>query len=171
MTLYRNGRKFAEQPEVLGQFEVPPDAARYRLELRTGRATDLPFTLSTRTTVVWTFRSGHVDGPTSMPLPISVLRFQPELDLRNTTGGGTRTFPVRVFGQAGSTAGPADRITVRASFDDGAHWATAPVSCRGGDCRLTVKHPAGYGFVALRSTVVDSGGNTAEQTVIRAYRY
>jgi subtilisin family serine protease len=171
MTLYRNGKKFAEQDAVAGDFDVPPDAAQYRLELRTTRSTDLPFTLSTRNTVAWTFRSGHVNGDGPVPLPISVLRFLPELDQRNTSGGGTRTVPVRVARQPGSPAGKPGQVTVQVSFDDGGHWIAAPIACTGADCRLTVKQPAGHGFVALRSTARDDGGNTVEQPVIRASRY
>jgi subtilisin family serine protease len=171
MTLYRNGKKLAKQDAAAGDFDVPPGAAQYRLELSTARNTDLPFTLSTRTTVAWTFRSGHVDVDGPVPLPISVLRFLPELDQHNTSGGGTRTFPVRVARQPGSPAGKPGQVSVQVSFDDGGHWISAPITCTGGDCRLTVKQPAGHGFVAFRSTARDDGGNTVEQTLIRAYRY
>jgi hypothetical protein len=51
--------------------------------------------------------------------------------------------------------------------DDGTSWR--PVRLAGD--RVSIAHPAGAGFVSVRVTGADTGGNTVHQTVVRAYRY
>ncbi|MEV4161951.1 hypothetical protein [Nonomuraea dietziae] len=164
--LYRDGELFAEHPAVGGKgFRVPPGAADYRLVVETERGA--PAALSTRTSTAWTFRSEHAEGDDPLPLPVSVVRFSPALDARNTArSGGIYRIPVRVERQRGSTVGEVRDLTVEVSFDDGATWN--PAQIRKG--RVTVRHPAAAGFVSLRARAADAAGNTVEQTVIRAYR-
>ncbi|UBU13780.1 molybdopterin-binding protein [Nonomuraea gerenzanensis] len=124
-----------------------------------------PATLTTRNTAAWTFRSEHTEDDS--PLPVSVVRFSPALDARNTAPSGEAyRIPVRVERQRGSAADEVRDLTVEVSFDDGATWRPAPV--RKG--RVTVDHPAAEGFASLRVKAVDTSGNSVEQTVIRAYR-
>ncbi|GAA3470460.1 hypothetical protein [Nonomuraea roseola] len=79
---------------------------------------DAPATLSTRTSTAWRFRSEHAEGDNPLPLPVSVIRFSPKLDARNTApSGGTYRIPVRVERQPGSSAGGVRRLTVETSFD------------------------------------------------------
>ncbi|MEU4549412.1 hypothetical protein [Nonomuraea dietziae] len=126
-----------------------------------------PATLSTRTSTAWRFRSEHAEGDNPLPLPVSVIRFSPKLDARNTApSGGTYRIPVRVERQPGSSAGGVRRLTVETSFDDGATWS--PAQIRKG--QVVVNHPAVEGFVSLRAKAADTAGNIVEQTVIRAYR-
>jgi hypothetical protein len=35
---------------------------------------------------------------------------------------------------------------------------------------MLVNHPAGPGFVSLRTSIVDAAGNAVEETILRAYR-
>ncbi|MET7462648.1 S8 family serine peptidase [Nonomuraea sp. NPDC005501] len=164
VALYRDGVLFAERSELGGKgFRVPPDAANYRLVVETERGA--PATLSTRTSAAWTFRSDHTEDDN--PLPVSVVRFTPALDARNTAPSGeTYRVPVRVERQQGSTAGEVRELTVEVSVDDGATWSPAQIH-KG---QVTVNHPAAEGFVSLRAKAADTAGNTVEQTVIRAYR-
>ncbi|MFG1696887.1 S8 family serine peptidase [Nonomuraea sp. NPDC049309] len=164
VALYRDGVLIGEsaQPGRIG-FRVPPEDAGYRLVVETERGA--PATLTTRNAVTWTFRSGHTEAAT--PLPVSVVRFAPALDAANTAPSGrTYRIPIRVERQPGSAAGDVRELSVEVSFDDGATWSPARVH-RG---QVTVHHPAAAGFVSLRARATDSAGNAVEQTVIRAYR-
>ncbi|MFI7131486.1 S8 family serine peptidase [Nonomuraea sp. NPDC050153] len=164
VALYRDGVLVAEHSELGGKgFRVPPGAANYRLVVETERGA--PATLTTRNSAAWTFRSEHTEDDN--PLPVSVVRFSPALDTRNTAPSGeTYRVPVRVERQQGSTAGEVRDLTVEVSFDDGATWSPAQIR----EGQVTVNHPAAEGFVSLRAKAADTAGNTVEQTVIRAYR-
>jgi hypothetical protein len=163
ITLFRGGERVASVEELTGEFEVPPEAADYRLEMSAERSG--PATLSTRVSVAWTFRSAHVAD--SVRLPLSTVRFAPRVDEENAAPAGqTATIPVSVVAQPDSAAGSNSTLTVDVSYDDGATWAPAPVAAG----QATVSHPARDGYVSLRATAVDSAGNTVTQTVIRAYK-
>ncbi|MEV8639266.1 S8 family serine peptidase [Streptosporangium sp. NPDC051023] len=164
VALYCDGVLVAEHSELGGKgFQVPPSAANYRVVVETERGA--PATLTTRNSAAWTFRSERTEDDN--PLPVSVVRFSPALDARNTAPSGeTYRIPVRVERQRGSTADEVRDLTVEVSFDDGATWS--PAQIRKG--QVTVNHPAAEGFVSLRAKAADTSGNTVEQTIIRAYR-
>ncbi|MFC0526908.1 S8 family serine peptidase [Phytohabitans kaempferiae] len=163
ITLSRNGEVVASVEELTGEFEVPPEPADYRLEMSAERSG--PATLSTRVSVAWTFRSGHVAD--SVRLPLSTVRFAPRVDSENAAPAGqVATIPVSVVAQPDSAAGPNTSLRVEVSYDDGVTWSPAPVAAG----QATVDHPARDGYVSLRATAVDSAGNTVTQTVIRAYK-
>jgi subtilisin family serine protease len=165
-TVWRNGVQIGTQTEVDTSYPLPPDPARYRVQLDYTRFG--PAVLSTRGRIVWTFRSSHVDsGPVA--LPVSVIRFSPALDAQNRATGDT--IPVHVTRQPDAPAGTTAKLTVQVSYDDGAHWTTAPLSRTGADGVARYTHPAGHGFVSLRATATDTGGNTVEETLIRAFRF
>jgi len=166
-TLFRDGVKIGGTDGTrFGSIDVAPSDASYRLELHAERGA--PFTLSTKTTIVWTFRSGHVDGTTPIALPLWSIRFTPELDRYNTApGNGGYPVPVFVTPQPGAHTGTLVGLTVEASFDDGATWTPSQLH----DNIAVVRHPGGAGFVSLRAKASDGAGNTVEQTIIRAYRY
>jgi hypothetical protein len=166
-TLYSDGTRLAQigeqDPPVV---DVPAGEAAYRLEVH---AAGLPTTeLSTVVDVEWTFRSAHVDGDASRPLPLWGVRFTPDLDNTNAVpAGATSVVALTPTPQAGATVGMAGTPGVKVSFDDGATWTSVPV----GDGRIRIAVPAGNGFVSLRATLADSDGTRVEQTVIHAFRY
>jgi hypothetical protein len=167
-TLFRNGTRIGStDPTQFGGsgIDVAPDDASYRLEVHVERGA--PYTLSTKTTVAWTFRSGHVDGTTPVPLALWAIRFAPELDRYNTAPNGVDAVPVLITPQQGARVGTLVRRTVEASFDDGVTWTLVPLQ----QGAAMVRHPAGSGFVSLRAKASDTAGNTVEQTIIHAYRY
>jgi subtilisin family serine protease len=165
ITLFRDGEEVASVDELTGEFEVPPEAADYRLEMSAERSG--PATLSTRVSVAWTFRSAHVSGEAAVRLPLSTVRFAPRVDEENSAPAGqATTIPVSVVAQPDSAAGPNTTLAVEVSYDDGVTWSSAPVTAG----QATVTHPAGDGYVSLRATAVDSAGHTVTQTVIRAYK-
>jgi len=150
-----------------GQFDVPPGAKDLRLRTTLAR---LPGTahLSTTVDVAWTFRTRHVSGTEPRPLPLSVVRFMPYLDRHNRMPARPTAFvPVTVEAQPGTP--PVDELVVEASSDDGETWAEVPVTSLGHGWLARVRHDPGAQFVSLRATATDEGGNTVEQTIIRAY--
>ncbi|MEJ3748660.1 S8 family serine peptidase [Actinomycetes bacterium KLBMP 9797] len=171
VTLHRNGAPMVPEfgDGLAHLFIVPPEEATYRVVYDVAR--NAPVTLSTRTRVEWTFRSGHVDGDALARLDTSVVRFTPRLAAGETAPAGRRfDIPFAVRRQPGSSAGPVRTLTVEVSFDDGATWTPAAVRRHGERGVATVRHPAGAGYASLRATSTDTAGNTVTQTVIRAYR-
>ncbi|MBY8847296.1 hypothetical protein K7G98_00325 [Saccharothrix sp. MB29] len=106
-------------------------------------------------------------GERAKPLPLSVVRFTPELDATGgTPAGRVLRVPLTVEQQHGADAGRVRGVRVEVSFDDGESWSAVPVV---GNSAL-VRNPAGAGFAALRAKGSDSRGNTFEHSVLRAYR-
>ncbi len=166
VALYRNGELVGEQPNIANLFSVPPESARYRAEVSAERGTQ--FGLSTKVSVTWSFNSSHVDG--IKRLPVTVIGFRPQLDDYNSARAGAHMlFPLEVRQQQGSDAKRIRSLTVSVSYDDGATWQDAKVLDLGGRRFVLVKNPSAAGFVSLRAKAEDRGGNTVEQTIIRAY--
>ncbi|SCL44764.1 Subtilase family protein [Micromonospora citrea] len=167
-SLYRNGSLLGTADGWESTFEVPADPAGYRLRLDARR--DAPASLATRTSIEWTFRSAA--GPaSSAALPVSVVRFAPQLDRTNAAlAGATVKIPVTVYRQPGAPTGTVRDLTVDASYDDGRTWQRVELNRSGAGGILTVRHPATAGYVSLRARSTDSAGNTVDQTIIRAYR-
>jgi hypothetical protein len=151
-----------------GDFVVPPGPQRYQLTASVRR--EHPFELSTQVMGTWTFRSAQV--PSATALPLWTIGFAPRLDDTNTVVAGKElTVPIRFESQPGADVGTLGTVTVDVSFDDGATWTELPVRSAGGLATVALRVPRGSGFVSLRASAADSGGNTVEETIIHAYRY
>ncbi|BCB79868.1 S8 family serine peptidase [Phytohabitans flavus] len=159
----------ATEFSAFGVFEVPPERGDYRLEVADTRSVG---DLTTEVRGVWTFQSAHVPGEGVVArLPLSVVRFTPRLDADNAAPAGRRfQLPITVQGQPGAPGGKVKSLTVDVSYDDGKTWQKAQVSRDGGGWVASVRHPDAAGFVSLRASATDAGGNTVTQTVIHAYR-
>ncbi|MFC8616063.1 S8 family serine peptidase [Micromonospora purpureochromogenes] len=170
VSLYRNGVKIGDANQAPWVWEVPAETGDYRLAA-TFRS-DPAFTLSTLVDAEWTFKSGHVGDGELVKLPMTAIRYTPELDIDNRAPAG-RLFriPVSLDRQIGAAPGQTTSLTVEASFDDGKTWQPLTVRRSGEKAVAWVRNPAGTGFVSLRSAATDTSGNTVKQTVIRAYRY
>ncbi|MFF4875368.1 S8 family serine peptidase [Micromonospora sp. NPDC000668] len=168
--LYRNGVKIGDANEAPWVWDVPAEAGDYRLAA-TFRS-DPAFTLSTVVDAEWTFKSAHVSDGKLVKLPMTAIRYTPELDIDNRAPAG-RLFaiPVSLDRQIGAGPGRTKTLTVEASFDDGKTWRKLSVQRSGEKAVAWVNNPAGTGFVSLRAAATDTSGNTVKQTVIRAYRY
>ena len=169
-TLFRDGTKVGSSAYAgYGRFALDPQPATYRLTTSGDRGE--PFGLSTRVSMSWTFLSSAFDDPQPQPLPLSVVRFTPELDNNHSAPSG-RTFsvPGSVQRQPGSPSAAVQTLRVEASYDVGETWQEARVTTRGGASSAELRHPNKRGFVSLRATAVERDGNTVEQTIIRAYR-
>jgi subtilisin family serine protease len=170
-TLHHDGTEVGSTDTAgRGQFTVPAAAGTYRLEVDALRP---QAALSTRVTAAWTFRSSHVSGDRTVPLPLMAVRFRPQLDEQGQAPGGRRfdvPFTIDVLGGAGRHIGRGtDQPTVEVSYDDGTTWAPAPVRRHdNGSWKAILDHPP-TGAVSLRTTVADRHGNQVEQTIVRAY--
>jgi hypothetical protein len=67
------------------------------------------------------------------------------------------------------TKATAKKVTAQVSFDFGKTWKSVTVKKTGSTYKASVKNSKS-GLVALRSTVVTTGGYTTEVTIYRAYR-
>jgi hypothetical protein len=166
ISLYRDGTLVGTEPTPdFAMFAVPDAPASYRLAAESNRSTDW-WSLSTKVSCVWTFRSSAADEAKALPL-LSV-RFDPAVDLRNRAPGGKAfTFPAYVTGQGSDRTAVAD-LTVDVSYDDGQTWRPAVVSATNTGYKVSVQHPAS-GVASLRAKARDTAGNTVEQIILRAY--
>ena len=170
VTVYRNGTQVGASSWFNDAFQIPAEPGRYRVHARF--ESDPAFTLSTLVDAEWTFESGHVPDGELVHLPMTAIRFSPDLDITNTAPAGHLfTVPISLDRQVGAAPGKTEVLTVEASFDDGQTWQQLAVKRRGESAVTSVQHPTGSGFVSLRASATDMSGNTVRQTIIRAYRY
>ncbi|AVH57406.1 MULTISPECIES: S8 family peptidase [Streptomyces] len=165
--LYADGEPvFTSDTPLNGEeHTLPAERRTYRLTTDVSRAASLS-AVSTRVTAEWTFRSAHVTGDTWERLPLSAVRFTPQLGAASTAKAGTAfTVPFTVEGAA--SASTARELAFAVSYDDGRTWKT--VRAVQGK-QLELRHPAEPGTVSLRVTLTDADGNTVKQTIHRAYR-
>jgi len=146
---------------------VPPEPSQYVLDEDVTRASD-QFDLSTHVTATWTFSSQHVDGATQH-LPLPTLRFFPLLDEHNQTSARVLVLPIRIERPVNAPAPDIARVSVEASFDDGATWRPANVVSGPGGTWIAKFVAPSTGYVSLRATASDNKGNSIKQDVIRAY--
>ncbi|WP_158852419.1 S8 family serine peptidase [Saccharothrix deserti] len=165
-SVYRDGRLVGQIRDQWGEFTVPPGEADYRVEhdvVRDATANEL----TTRVSGAWTFRTDTLPDGHGRRLPLSVVRFTPQLDAAGgAPAGRVLSVPLTVEQQDGADNGEVSRIRVDVSFDDGKTWRRVPVA---GGAAL-VRHPNSAGYASLRASGSDSDGNTFEHTVIRAYK-
>ncbi|KOX24409.1 hypothetical protein ADK67_18755 [Saccharothrix sp. NRRL B-16348] len=164
--LYRDGGLVGENDSGgHGVFEVPPGPAVLQARTEVTRAPEVS-DFSTRIAVDWTFRSDTTTR--ERRLPMSVVRFTPELD---HTGSAPAyrplTVPLVVDQQRGVDNPPLRHFRVEVSYDDGASWVSLPVL---GRAALVGNRAKPGTFASLRVHATDGRGGELSQTVIRAYR-
>ncbi|MEV7120885.1 serine protease [Kitasatospora griseola] len=162
-SLYRDGVLVgaASGAPGRGEFTVPSGKASYRLATTVTRKAAAGAT--TRVDASWTFASATTAGQTA--LPVSVVRFSPELSPAGTAAGGSALrIPVTVQGAAAD--GRTRSLTVSASTDGGASWTRLPLEAGA----VTVQNPSAGTGVSLRAELTDADGNTLDQTITDAYR-
>lgn len=168
-TLEANGKEIADDYDVpptldLTEYTLPAEDTAYRLTVDNSRDPAV-YPVSTRVHAEWTFRSAKTAGGEFTPVPLSTVRFSPELTLASTAKAGKRfEVPFTVEGAAAGQR-PA-KLAFQVSYDDGRTWQ--PAKSVGGT-HLSLKHPATAGSVSLRAELTDRAGNTLTQTIERAY--
>lgn len=152
-------------------FKVPAAAARYTLSA-TGKLNVPWSTLGTSAQATWTFRSGHVSGTSMATLPLWDVRISGAFNALDQAPAGKSFLLVIAPDLApGSPTAKITAITVQASFDDGKTWHRLALRPAGpGKWTTTITPPKGTAFVSLSDNLTDAAGNSAQQTVIRAYQ-
>ncbi|MFJ2827974.1 S8 family serine peptidase [Streptomyces sp. NPDC087263] len=146
------------------EFTVPAQDSAYELTLDNTRDPAV-YPVSTRVRTEWTFRSAATSGDGSTTLPLSVIRFSPELSLSSTAQAG-KPFQVP-FTVEGAAAGQRlKKLAFEVSYDEGTTWQSAKAV---GGTHLSLTHPVKAGSVSLRAKLTDREGNTLVQTIERAY--
>ncbi|MEV7069481.1 S8 family serine peptidase [Streptomyces sp. NPDC093990] len=167
--LEANGAEIADDygiPPTLGatEYTLPAEDTAYRLTVDSSRDPAV-YPVSTRVHAEWTFRSARTAAGKVTPVPLSTVRFSPELALDSTAKAGTRfEVPFTVEGAAAGQR-PA-KLAFQVSYDDGRSWQPARAV---GGTHLSLRHPATAGSVSLRAELTDRAGNTLTQTIERAY--
>jgi hypothetical protein len=186
--LFQNGTLLDDETDVRGTtVSVPAAGASYRVLYDQTRTAPW-YTQGTRSQSEWTFTSAQPAGRTApanwdcaplpdgtLPpgdcavLPLLTVNYAAPVDLSGRIPAGTNHLGVTVAPTQGAPAAAVTAATVEVSFDDGASWATAPVTGNGpGQFDAVFTAPA-TGFVSTRVHATDAAGNTVTQTVIRAY--
>ncbi|WUW88357.1 S8 family serine peptidase [Streptomyces sp. NBC_01451] len=151
-------------PIDLTEYTVPAQDSAYRLTVDASRDPAV-YPVSTRVRTEWTFRSATTPEDGNVTLPLSVIRFSPDLSLSSTAKAGKRfTVPFSIEGAAAGQR-PAG-LAFEVSYDDGATWQHTRAV---GGTHLVLTHPATAGSVSLRAKLTDRTGNTLVQTIERAY--
>jgi subtilisin family serine protease len=164
--LYRDGELIESSDKAGGSAVVPPEDAEYRIVVTTTRNPDA-FDLSTAVTASWTFRSAFVDENSVVPQAVSAIRFTPTLDEANSAKAGQRfVVPVSLQRNGTGVVKPPRTLAVDVSYDEGKTWQQADVLL---NMMALLEHPADAKSVSLRATATDRDGNSATETVIRAY--
>ncbi|GAB3170700.1 hypothetical protein GCM10027162_11570 [Streptomyces incanus] len=121
--LYRDGRQVGRADGGFADFEVPSDAADYRLDLTTSR-TSPEWVYGTGTETSWSFRSGTAAPATTLPL--LQLDYDVPVDAYNAVRPGrTHTVGLSVRAQDGLAAPRGVGVQVEVSYDDGRSWSRA----------------------------------------------
>lgn len=127
--------------------------------------------LSTRTATTWKFRSETTTPGQTVVQPVILADYDVDLDLRNRMSAHPKKsaqFGVRLHHAAGAAEATIDKVTLDASYDDGATWRRAAISNGAGD-RWQVTLPKGSGHLSLRLRAADDAGSSLDQTIIRAW--
>ncbi|GIG69057.1 hypothetical protein [Phytomonospora endophytica] len=148
----------------------PGEAGRYRLVI--DGHLDVPWSnLLTGYRLDWTFDTAPSGVPEkSTPLPFSLVVFGAD----GVHGGvADRETPQRVTldytSQSGGTEATASTLAFEVSYDEGATWTSVALDRDGDHATATLHHPAGAGFVSVRTTATDDLGSSITQTTVRSY--
>ncbi|UWE07750.1 molybdopterin-binding protein [Actinacidiphila bryophytorum] len=183
-TLYQNGTKVADEPDVLGaQVPATGQPATYRAVFDTDLA-GTGATQSTRTHTELGFRDpGGTDPalalPADVPCPETDCRIMPALtltyrldtDQSNTSTGAEQAMDLTVGHLSYDGRGSQAAITsaaVSVSFDGGTTWQPAALTGAAGTYHATWQN-TGTAAPALKVTASDAAGGTLTQTVTAAY--
>lgn len=166
--IHRDDALIADVPNSFAVVKVAPGSGRYRVAVEAEREPEM--ILSPRVNASWSFDLDQ-GTPFKARVPqVWSVRLQPELSPENTAPAGARmTMPAYTSLPGAAAHAEVDRLTVDYSTDDGRTWRPAEVHYEDGDWWVEFSNPDS-GFVSLRSNLTDSSGNTAEQTIIRAYQ-
>ncbi|MEV7845172.1 S8 family peptidase [Streptomyces cyaneofuscatus] len=161
-TVHRDGRLLTREDAAIDRqtFTLPAESAAYTVAT-TVRRNPAINRAATRIDASWSFTSARTTEATL--LPVSTVRFRPELALDSTVPAGSKvTVPVQVQGAAAGAN--LKTLQVQVSYD-GTTWLSAPV----GSGKVTVRAPEKGKAVSLKAVVTDKGGNRSAVTIHDAF--
>ncbi|MGC5530477.1 S8 family peptidase [Streptomyces sp. SR-10] len=161
-TIHRDGVLYAKEDAAVDEqfFALPPESATYKVATTINRNPAV-YRAGTRIDASWTFTSARTETPAT--LPVSTVRFQPQLALDSTVVAGSKqTFPVVVQGAAAGAGLKSLRVTV--SYDN-EKWLPAKVTAG----RITVNAPAKGKAISMRAVVTDTSDNESTVTIHNAF--
>ncbi|WP_327221907.1 S8 family peptidase [Streptomyces cyaneofuscatus] len=161
-TVHRDGRLLAREDAAIDRqtFTLPAESAAYTVAT-TVRRNPAINRAAPRIDASWSFTSARTTEATM--LPVSTVRFRPELALDSTVpAGGKVTVPVQVQGAAAGANLKA--LQVQVSYD-GTTWLSVPV----GSGKVTVRAPEKGKAVSLKAVVTDKAGNRSTVTIHDAF--
>lgn len=161
-TVHRDGRLLTREDAAIDRqtFTLPAESAAYTVAT-TVRRNPAINRAAPRIDASWSFTSARTTEATM--LPVSTVRFRPELALDSTVpAGGKVTVPVQVQGAAAGANLKA--LQVQVSYD-GTTWLSVPV----GSGKVTVRAPEKGKAVSLKAVVTDKAGNRSTVTIHDAF--
>ncbi|HEY1916170.1 MAG TPA: hypothetical protein VGH27_11415 [Streptosporangiaceae bacterium] len=184
LKFYRNGTLAQVSGYSAQVFPLLPGQAQYRIDWAS-TANPAWNGMGTKVNSEWTFSSAPA-APDTLPsyeycspdasqqcsyVPLVFASYDFGAGLTGQVpAGGTHTFTVSAFHEAGDNGPAITHAKVQVSFDDGTTWAPATVTGQGGgDYSVTVNQPDTSGYVSVRVTLTDAAGDSLQQTIIRAY--
>ncbi|MEU8424792.1 S8 family serine peptidase [Micromonospora sp. NPDC048835] len=163
----RDGRQIADLSDGWAPVPTTAGAARYRLDVSTGRSS-AEWRYGTRTDTAWEFTSARPAGDKARPLSLLQVDYRVPADLHGTVRGDrSHRVGLTLRQPAGVAAPTGASVRVQVSFDGGVTWRDARTV--GSGTRYTATVPAGRGTVSLRVHATDRAGNSVDQTVLQAY--
>ncbi|MEW2114872.1 S8 family serine peptidase [Streptomyces sp. NPDC005474] len=150
--------------EDVTEYTAPAKDTTYKLTVDNSRDPAV-YPVSTRVRAEWTFRSATTPEEATTRLPLSVVRFSPDLSLSSSAKAG-RPFSVPFTVEGAALGQRPAKLTFEVSYDGGTTWQHARTV---GGTHLALTHPATPGSVSLRANLTDRAGNTLVQTIERAY--
>ncbi|MGY4919926.1 S8 family peptidase [Streptomyces sp. 900116325] len=162
--MYKNDELIGTaKQQPIGYVGMSPENAEYRFEYDYDN--HAPWArLTTRTRTAWSFHSQRPSGDADVILPLLMIDYDANLDLRDHARSGALNLNVRH--QAGAPATPVKNVSLAVSYDDGSTWADQKLKRKGTGYTASLH---GKGSVSLRVRAEDVAGNTISEEVIRAY--
>ncbi|KJK41902.1 hypothetical protein UK23_39835 [Lentzea aerocolonigenes] len=128
------------------------------LTLKTSATRSQKFSVvGSRVDATWTFNGSR----------LMFVRASGKVSARGVAPSGAFPLTLRVGGNTGAVSS----FEFSVSYDDGKTWHPTPVTPSGEAYTAQLTHPAGNGFVSLRTAAEDASGNSVRQTVLRAYQF
>lgn len=171
ITLFKDGQRIAQSDYWYSTFTVPAGKARYTA-VSVAERSSAAWGFGTRTTTSWSLEAGGVtSGGSRISMP--QIAYDVPVGLDNRVRAGERQ-TLTVDARSWFDGGPdVTGVKVWASYDDGRTWQPLrpTATADAGRYRATFTAPAkgSSGYVSLRTRAVDTHGNTADQTVDRAF--
>ncbi|MGW1728912.1 S8 family serine peptidase [Streptomyces sp. NPDC002306] len=165
-TLYQGSTQLG-QGNFTNVWGDAPSAGRLPYKLVVTGERDVSYTpYSSRTRTEWDFTSEAPTDAATVVLPLIQLDYRIGTDAAGRAGRHDTLSVSAAHLPGAGLVGKIGAVSLELSYDDGRSWHKAACPSAG---RFRLAAPANASFVSLRASVKDSAGNSAHQTVMRAF--